>query len=243
MVSKMAMGDIESMLDEGLNPSPADIIRLNAMGLKVEHSQNEPDLSVLPRVAFCGDVAFHEPTVGSEIWLNEAQCHFNSEDFETVLLLRAFALHYARQLDVLPDSSDANKVQNALEDFRNNVLKNLTVREITAGVLYASYGASSESLESPPIKDDEEPATTDKETCYELGLLRRGVILKIGTWDELKKITPSALDAMITIKLIQMYGKGEQTRLHTQASGDYWRTLDEIRKRLAREKLSNGRKH
>jgi hypothetical protein len=241
MISKMAMGDIEQMLDEGLQPSPADIVRLNAIGLRVEYSQHEPDLSVMPRVAFCGDVAFHEPTVGAEIWISEALRHFDERDFETVLLVRAFALYNSRNLERLPDSANAAQVQSAIEIFKRDVLKDLTVREITAGVLYAVHGASIDAHESPPAKDgDGEGEKEEKEVCFELGLLRRGVILKIGTWEELKTYTPSALDAMITIRLIELYKDQEISRRHTQASGDYWRTLEEIRKRLAREKLNNG---
>ena len=57
MVSKLAEEDIEALLDEGCVIHPSDIIRLNALGLKIE---KKPDfrLSTLPRVALCGGVLF-----------------------------------------------------------------------------------------------------------------------------------------------------------------------------------------
>lgn len=57
MVSQLAIEDIKALTDEGCTVSPEDVIRLNALSLKIER---QPDFrfSTLPRVALCGDVRF-----------------------------------------------------------------------------------------------------------------------------------------------------------------------------------------
>lgn len=69
MVSKMAISDIEALKEDGIELTPQEIIRLNAFGLKVERNTESSEYSVPPRVSILGDVAFHEPTIGSEIWM------------------------------------------------------------------------------------------------------------------------------------------------------------------------------
>ena len=69
MVSKMAKDDIDSLRDEGLDLTVDEIVRINAFGLRVERGAESAELYNLPRAAILGDVVFHEPTIGSDIWL------------------------------------------------------------------------------------------------------------------------------------------------------------------------------
>lgn len=57
MTSKLAMEDIETLIEEGCIVHPSDVVRLNALALKIE---KRPDfrLATLPRVALCGGVLF-----------------------------------------------------------------------------------------------------------------------------------------------------------------------------------------
>ena len=57
MTSKLAMEDVETLIEEGCIVHPSDVVRLNALGLKIE---KRPDfrLATLPRVALCGGVLF-----------------------------------------------------------------------------------------------------------------------------------------------------------------------------------------
>lgn len=57
------------MWDAGLRPTFQDIIRLNALALEVERMRASFAENELPRVSFLGDAVFHEPTIGSEMWL------------------------------------------------------------------------------------------------------------------------------------------------------------------------------
>lgn len=57
MVSKLAEEDIEALIEDGCTVHPSDVVRLNALALKIE---KRPDFrfATLPRVALCGGVLF-----------------------------------------------------------------------------------------------------------------------------------------------------------------------------------------
>ena len=69
MVGQLAMEDIKTLIAEGCVVGPEDVVRLNALALKIE---KRPDfrLSTLPRVALCGGVLFSEPTIEQRIYLD-----------------------------------------------------------------------------------------------------------------------------------------------------------------------------
>lgn len=164
MVSKTAQADIEDLWEQGLKPTFADIIRLNAVALKVEHSANGMSLSDLPRVAFLGGVAFREPTIGSEIWLNKVQRLFDGDDSETFIILRAFSLSMPQ--DQLPEPTDVQAIQEAVQQFKNT-LAFATLPQVLSAVGYAIHGFKHDACENatPPKKDNEENEDDGKELC------------------------------------------------------------------------------
>ncbi len=68
MKSQMALEDVYALKKQGIDVTPEEIIDLNQLGLQVEKSSSSCELFALPRCAFLGEVVFHEPTVGAEIW-------------------------------------------------------------------------------------------------------------------------------------------------------------------------------
>ena len=69
MTSQLAIEDIEALIDEGCVVHPSDVIRLNALGLKLE---KRPDfrLATLPRVALCEGVMFIQPNIAQDMFLD-----------------------------------------------------------------------------------------------------------------------------------------------------------------------------
>jgi hypothetical protein len=90
MCSELAIEDIQALLDEGCIVHPEDVIRLNALGLRL---QKRPDFrfSNLPRVAMCGEVRFSQPTIEQDIFLDNILQLF-SNDEGTVIALEAYVL-------------------------------------------------------------------------------------------------------------------------------------------------------
>ena len=105
MRSKIAMEDLKALADEGLSPTPEDVVRLNALGLKLENSRSFcSSIYCLPRVAFLNPFVFRQPTLGHELWLDDVERHFDMSDPSTSLALNALACSVP-DVDDLPSSA------------------------------------------------------------------------------------------------------------------------------------------
>lgn len=95
MTSKMAEEDIEALIEEGCVVHPSDVIRLNALGLKIE---KHPDfrLATLPRVALCGETTFVQPSIEQELFLDSILPLF-SKDEGTMIALEAYVLAHPEE--------------------------------------------------------------------------------------------------------------------------------------------------
>ena len=235
MVSKTAEADFEDLREAGLAPTFRDIIRLNALALRVESLKAQFALSELPRVAFLGDAAFREPTIGSEIWLQSASRLFDENDAETFMMLRAFSLSMPQE--DLPDPASEKSTLDALQSFRDS-LAFATIPQLMAAVGYAVHGFRAEECEIPERKKDEDGDgnDTDEEPCYEIGLLRQGMVYRLGSAKELKDLPPRALREMTVRAMSRDHGCDARRDAVSDAEDDYLRTLDAITARLKEEK-------
>ena len=233
MVSKTAEADFEDLREAGLNPTFRDTVRLNALALRVEGLKAGFALSELPRVAFLGDATFREPTIGSEIWLASASRLFDENDVETFMMLRAFSLSMPQ--DALPDPTSEKSTLDALQGFRDS-LAFATIPQLMAAVGYAVHGFRAEECESPEKKKDEDGNDTEDEPCYEIGLLRQGMVYRIGSAKELKDLPPRALREMTVRAMSRDHGCDARRDAVSDAEDDYLRTLDAITERLRAEK-------
>lgn len=238
MVSETAKADIEDMWDNGLKPSFRDIIRLNAIALEAERARSSFAVSILPRVAFLGEVVFREPTVGHEIWIASASRLFDANDDETYLMLRAFSISMPQ--DELPDPLSKDKVLEGVQRFRDKMAF-ATLRQMCAAMGYAIHGFIQTAGEYPtPRKVDEGDETKDDvksnvDECYEIGLLHRGMAFRLGTAAELKNLTPKALNEMLLDVMSKEYATDMRKDMVSRAEDNYLRTLDEITARLKAE--------
>ena len=233
MLSKTAEADFEDLREAGLNPTFRDIIRLNALALRVEGLKAQFALSELPRVAFLGDAAFREPTIGSEIWLQSASRLFDENDAETFMMLRAFSLSMPQE--DLPDPASEKQTLDALQTFRDS-LAFATIPQLMAAVGYAVYGFRDSECESPERRKDEDGKDTEEDPCYEIGLLRQGMVYRLGSAKELKDLPPRALREMTVRAMSRDHGCDARRDAVSDAEDDYLRTLDAITARLKEEK-------
>ena len=243
MVSKTAEADVEDLRDAGLNPTFRDIVRLNALALRVEGLKAGFALSELPRVAFLGDAVFREPTIGSEIWLQSASRLFDENDAETFLMLRALSLSMPQ--DALPDPASETQTLEALRRFRDS-LDFATIPQLIAAVGYAVHGFRAEECERPERrKDDGENSGEDSEEdepCFEIGLLRQGMVYRLGSAKELKDLPPRALREMVIRAISRDHACDARKDAVSDAEDDYLRTLDAITERLRAEKHQDSGK-
>lgn len=236
MISKMAMEDIEALRADGIDVPPREVVRLNALGLKVERSAHGDGFSVLPRVAWLGELCFREPTIGDEMWLGMASRTFNADDGETMLLLRAVSL--SGKPEDLPPATDKKAVLKAIEDFQRGPAKSYTASQLFAALSYAISGASPEHGESAPPRvaengpedgaEDTDSAEMDVPPLV-AGVIMDGLALKLGTIDELAKLRPSQLRALTIYALAAKNGEGVYKGEHGRALGAYYRALDALK--------------
>ena len=250
MISQLAKDDLEQLRADGLSPTVEDIIRLNALGLKLEaEAKKRPTDSTdyLPRVAVLDtSLTLRQPAIGHEVWLEKVRRFVADNDADTILALHAFAL--SRSVDDLPDGDDARSVEKAVAAFCRDC-RHFSREQIFAAVEYATFGASPASAEAPARQapdSAEAPArqapdssrrsfaeaeAEDWRECVAAGILAYGQIVLFGaSVAELSRLTRRQVRDMIRRAYI-FHGLETPNYLEI-AQGDYYATLTAIRERL-----------
>ena len=247
MVSEIAVADIEEMRAEGLNPSVRDIIRLNALALKMQAAKKKSpatSLDYLPRVAAISDkVSFRQPTIGHEIWLGKVD-RIVAPTYQTALAVKAYAL--SRPASELPDPDNPESVRVAVEAFAATCA-DFTRDQIYAALDYVIYGASAlvgEHPEPPPPSDGEErvPDGTEDEDwreCIAVGVLHEGHVALFGmSRTDMERMTRRQLeDAIMRAYIFHHFDVSDAAKERTN---EYYATREAIRERLKGEAAKNG---
>lgn len=227
------------MWDEGLKPTVADIIRLNAVGLRLENRMRPSEsLYHLRRCAFLGDgearVVLREPLLGHEIWRDRVRTIVDLDDIFTAITVDAFLC--GTDLDALPDAENAVLIRAAVEAFVARCAA-FPVGQITSAVLYCKAGVDwlhGETAAEPPPEEGDEPL--DDSFSVPVGVVRNGLAIGIGlTLKEAQRLTRAAFEAMV-LRRIRYDGAFDRKAEHTRLDDDFCRTLDEITDRLKAEK-------
>ena len=229
MISAMAMRDIDALRADGIDVSPRDIVRLNALGLRVERSARAAEFVAVPRLAFLGDISFREPMIGDEEWLSIVGLSYNLDDPETETLVLAACL--STRPELLPDPRDRKAVGNLLKRFRRGPVRQYTRAQLSAALEYAMYGNDATSGESAPPREGKPRKSEDEREPMPLwaGVLRDGVALKLGTLKDLKYLTTSQLYALVQYTIECKHGGKLGEAAKSTPLGDYLRTREAIR--------------
>lgn len=235
MISELAKDDIEQLRADGLNPSVADIIRLNALALKVEFSPLCAERFALPRVAFLGKLSFREPTIGHAIWIDSVAAYCD-DNLDTRVSIEAFAL--TRQPTELPDAADREAVRKAVDEFVRKDLAPFTYAQIRCAMTYAKHGTDATALEYPVPPPDAPKIEEDIPMSIGAGVLLDVAAMGLGaTIREIMSLTQSRARLLQDMGL-RKNGVNIQKNQKTNAQGDYFATLESIRARLTKEKES-----
>ena len=81
------------------------------------------------------------------------------------------------------------------------------------------------------------------EYCYEVGLLRNGVLLKLGSPEQLKGLTASGLETLVveSMKMDKRFGVGYAKDVTANAFGNYKRTFNRILEGKTEVKKDDGK--
>lgn len=230
MISCMAIEDIEALRADGIDVSPRDVVRLNALGVKVEQASKASAFYVLPRVAFLGNIAIHEPTIGDVTWIAEAGRRFDMDDIETVSLLQATCL--SAKDGELPDATDRDAVMAAIKAFQAKAAR-FTLSQILSALSYALHGSDPTVGERGPAKEDgdEDADPRDDVSPVVAGVVRDGLALRLGTIPELMKMRKSQIVAASEAALMMRHGPEVFKDFRSSAFAEYMRALEEVRNR------------
>ena len=236
MISKMAMDDIAQLRADGIDVPPREVVRLNALGLRVERGPESPDIYAAPRVAFVRGLTFNEPTLGGEMWMRDAQDAFNLNDAETFFALRVLTCVVPWR--ELPPATNVRAVQAAAKAVMDK-LRGATYRQVANALDWCLYGNLPETDEEASTREDagdgdaNEPKELPPRFSPEYGLFYRGVAARIGTAEDIKGLTYSAMmyicDRAEKLETAGSFDAPDRKAEKNKAEGDYYRTLDEIR--------------
>lgn len=146
MISDQFRKDYRQLVAQGVELTPEDIVRLNALMVKVTRSQTASKDVYLPRLAFLprdswwrAPLVLREPTIAHWLWIEQAERWFDTSKDEIFLFLYGFAL--SRHAERLPDVTRPAKLVRMVCRFAAKRLAGFTRDQLTAAVEYALYGA------------------------------------------------------------------------------------------------------
>lgn len=242
----MAKQDVLSLEAEGIHPTFEELIKLNALGVRCESNPDSLAFYALPRCAFLQSkddvLTLREPTVGQDIWLQNALRLFDDDDETTLFILRTMSMTMDYDL---PPWSDPNRVVDAVKDFLNNRLNGLSARQIITATNYCMFGCDPNSDEQPIMSDGSDDGMKDKndsamseldkdnrpELSMTIGVIHKAQALGLGIpLCDMCKMTPSELQSVVD-EAMAKGGVDRGKESHDKFVVEYYATLDAIRKR------------
>lgn len=219
------------MIEDGLNPSLSDFDRLNCIALRLTDGA-ETTAANFPRIGWAGDVPFYQPTCLAITWYLTYVKRLDL-DVTKENLCWFFALAHARDVKVLQNLVSRDGIMKSVDEWMTTLP--VTLDEIARACRYATVGFDDATAAKPPQKAEEENGKTEgqKNDDIVIAVEERLTIASSLTGvkiDDLKKETPSRLDAMISeVKRLHKDGLVADT---SSLKAAYDLTYREIRQRL-----------
>lgn len=236
MVSELALEDISRIEREGGRVAPRDVVWLNSLALRIT-ADPSCTLGALPRVCVVEDVLIRQPSIAQDILLDELD-GIMDHDEGTTLAIEAYVLsHGTTEMPAHPNMF-AVKVQGWLRA----TFKDTTAAELRRAVDFVLYGATPDVDELPPITEqkEDEPNKDATPRSSSLADFQMASALGIDSHAALSA-TSEALAGMIETAYLVRH-KCPMSKEDARRAGDYYRALEEVRKRSFPQKLDGGKK-
>ena len=157
MLSKIAKNDLEALRSAGYQPTDEEIVQLNDIAIRIERGK-ETTPANMPRIAVCGNVVLHEPTIGALQWWNDyGKDAALSSDGR--LMTYYFCLANARRLDLLSSLVVHSDIRKAVKEWKKKL--QCTEDELWRGLCWVKYG--DQSLEDNIDKDKIQNSIDDEQ--------------------------------------------------------------------------------
>lgn len=252
MLSAMFRRDFASFEAQGLHMTPEDVVRLNALALRVRLSTTAPRSAHLPRLVFMPrdsawrvPLTLREPTVAHDLWIDQAFRFVDGDDDRNWLFVHAYAL--SRPASALADPFSPRRVVRAVYRFAAKRLVRFTREQISAAVEYCLFGADWTAGESGGADRRERKAAErypaiDDPALHSptIGVLADCRALRVPlSLDDAKRLTASEIAETVLAAKVAAH-RFDADAAKADALADYCRARDEIRDRLAKEAAKGG---
>jgi len=234
MLSPLAKEDLQDLRDEGLQPTDEDVVRLNALALRLTDGP-ETTAACAPRFATCGRITFWEPTCAA--WEFYARAKTLAADEDTEQRMFAFACANGRKPGFLESLTDRDSINLALGRFLASLT--MTWKEVERAVYYCATGYDDATAEPTDLKKKAEAEKTraeiedDRFSVVEERIREAAATTGLSMADILAQ-TPTRLLGMI--RAANISAGMEMTRNTAREHAEYLATLNAVRKRLIAER-------
>lgn len=229
MLSDLFKKDFRQLSAQGVKFSAADIVRLNALAVKVKLSEHPVGAAHMRRAAFVGDLAFREPTLGHEFWIERIGLFIDMTSDRNFRIVHGFAL--TREHAELPNEFKPEKCVREVYEFARKHLARITSRQLADAIDYVLFGADWKACELPPPRKSAAVSEAVGEPSPALGVYFGSAARKIGlSLAEAKQLTASEL--LEIVNRIDIRGrKFDPDYGRKDALAAYVRAREEIRSR------------
>ena len=237
MVSDLFIKDYRQMSAQGVNFTPADIIRLNALAVKVKLTAKPVGAAHLRRAVFWNGLTFREPTLGHDMWIERVGTFIDLSADRNFRAVNAYAL--TRDHTDLPDAYKPDPCIKAVFNFAKRHLAEMTSALLADIIDYVLFGADWTAGEMAPPKprtDSPADASDDTPESPALGVYIGATARRIGiSIDDAKRLTASEiLEIVERTDVLDRRFDADHDR--NTALGAYVRAREEIRNRSAEPK-------
>lgn len=224
MVSETAKAKAEELAKDGVSLSFSEVVRLNALGLKVEEALHAADTATarLSRVSFLGEFVVREPTVAHLLWMEQAARSTGKGDD---LRLAAYCL--SRSAEELatdaPDPDNGRAVNLTVNAFFSwfGPASRFTPDQWRTAIDYAALGLDETADEHGPKSKSEESASARRGSPA-AGFIMAGISFRLGSVSEVKGMTPANIAALIASAMLERVSDPRKCSEYASASGEFF---------------------
>ena len=238
MLSDLAIADLAGLRADGLEPTDADVIRLNTVALRISDGP-ETTAYNMPRFARAGDIVLWEPTLAAWKWFQFARGFAEDEAMENIMF--AYACVNGRKRGAFADLYEIPAMEAALGRFAAATYA--TAKEVKRAIDYILRKTDdiAEKTEMEKAKDkDTTPEERERRNYAALERTLAEAANHVGyTYEDLMMHTPSQLTGLLYAAHVEAGEKMSET--NAAAHAGYLATLRAIRTRLEREKMEGAK--
>ena len=223
-MEELARETFERLASEGVTITPLDAVRIDDAARRLRlsrHADGDPFLTA-PRVRMVGGVVFHEPTIQSNLWLDEIAAEYARDD-DTRFWFLAFALAHADEPGYF-DRAELRKAQTVGETVRAFMRGiSASLADVAAALDYCVNGDERDAEPTGPKEQAraQRAEATRRDRAWEA--LIAGIGATGAALDDLKRLTvPTVWKAVLRATELQ-HGRADTSA--TPAALAAWNEL------------------